>query len=103
MAPEWAKRFDAPVASGVRRIAVSHARPAAAAAYAEGAGWEVDVISVAQLEPTAQSRVLASRTPWVFVFDSAGVLRHHGHGNDLGAVGRALRGLAQRRPPNLEQ
>lgn len=101
--PEWAKRFDAPVRSGVRRIAVSQARPAAAAAYAKGAGWEVDVISVAQLEPAAQSRVLASRTPWVFVFDSAGVLRHHGHGNDLGAVRRALRGLAQRRSPNLEQ
>lgn len=63
----------------------------------------IDVISMAQLELAAQDRVLASRTPWVFVFDSAGVLRHHGHGNDLVTVGRVLRGLAQRRSPNLEQ
>lgn len=100
---EWAKRFDAPVRSGVRRIAVSQARPAAAAAYAKGAGWQVEVISVAQLEPAAHGRILAARTPWVFVFDSAGVLRHHGHGNDLGAVGRALRALAQPHVSNLEQ
>ena len=103
VAPEWAERFDAPISSEVWKIAVSQARPAVAAAYVKKAGWQVDVISMAQLELAAQDRVLAARTPWVFVFDSAGVLRHHGHGNDLGAVRRALRGLAQRRSPNLEQ
>jgi len=103
VAPEWAKRFGAPVGSGMRRIAVSRARPAAAAAYGKGAGWQVEVISVAQLEPTAQGRLLASRTPWVFVFDSSGVLRYDGHGDDLGGAERALRALPQRHSSHLGQ
>lgn len=103
VAREWTKRWDAPpMGPRVRRIAVSHALPATAAAYARRADWKIEVLSVAHLEPTALGYVLASRTPWVFVFDAAGILRYHGHGNDPSAVDRSVRALAQRRSSDLE-
>ena len=85
VAPEWAEHFAAshtnrPV---VQRIAVTNDSVAPAVAYAEGFGWNVEVLSVEELTPGDREYSLFSRTPWVFVFDSAGVLRFDGHGRRL--------------------
>ena len=67
----------------VQRIAVTNDSVGPAVAYAERFGWNVEVLSVAELTPGDREYSLFSRTPWVFVFDSAGVLRFDGHGRRL--------------------
>ena len=67
----------------VRRIAVTSDAPAAAAQYAARFGWQVELLSLAHPDHAGQARSLTSRTPWLFVFDSRGVLRLQAHGSEL--------------------
>jgi len=95
VAPEWAEHFSAdhndwPV---VQRIAVTNDSVGSAVAYAERFGWNVDVLSVEAATPADRAFSLFSRTPWVFVFDAAGVLRFDGHGRRLGRMIQAIEAL----------
>lgn len=95
VAPAWAERFAVPdvASSRVQRVAVTQEDPTAAVHYANRFRWNVDVLSLSHLSPRNRALLLVSRTPWVFVFDSAGVLRHHGHGSDLAKVEHVLRSI----------
>ena len=95
VAPEWADHFSASHASRpmVQRIAVTNDSVGPAVAYAERFGWNVDVLSVEARTPADREYYLFSRTPWVFVFDSAGVLRFDGHGGRLEQMIQAIDAL----------
>lgn len=95
VAPEWAEHFSADHTAGqvVQRIAVTNDAVVPAVAYAERFGWNVDVLSMEDLTPADREFSLFSRTPWVFVFDSAGVLRFDGHGRRLGQMIQAIEAL----------
>lgn len=95
VAPEWAKRFSADRNNGsaVRSVAVTSDSIEPAVAYAERFGWTVDVLSVQELAPQSREYSLVSRTPWVFVFDSIGVLRYEGHGSRLDNMMKAITAL----------
>ena len=95
VAPEWADHFSADDASRpmVQRIAVTNDSVGPALAYAERFGWNVEVLSVAELTPADREYSLFARTPWVFVFDSAGVLRFDGHGRRLEQMIQAIDAL----------
>lgn len=92
----WASHFAVvpEPGSGVRRMALTRDLPGPAAAYAEHFGWQVDLLSVSQLAETSREHFLVSRTPWVFVFDSDGVLRFHDHGAELERIERAVASLS---------
>ena len=92
LAPEWASHFltPAPETSAVRKIAVTRDLPGPAATYAERFGWQVDLLSVSQLAETSRESSLVARTPWVFVFDSDGVLRFQDHGAELQRMEEAI-------------
>jgi len=92
VAPKWADHFTAdndeePV---LRRVAVTNDVVDSGVAYAERFGWEIDVLSVQGMEPGSREHSLLSRTPWVFVFDSIGVLRYQGHGSRLDQMMQAI-------------
>ena len=95
VAPEWASHFEAPEPSAktVRRIAVTRDLPGPAATYAARFGWQVDLLSISQLAETSRESSLISRTPWVFVFDSDGVLRFQDHGAELQRMEEAVAAL----------
>ncbi len=86
--PEWARHFDQVQASdsGVRRIALTLDGPSSGQDFAKHLGWEVEFLSVIGLSPQRRVYSLVARTPWVFVFDSDGVLRFDGHGSELKQV-----------------
>jgi len=92
LAPEWATHFATAAAASpaIRRIAVTRDLPGPAATYAERYGWQVDLLSVAQLAQTDRESSLVSKTPWVFVFDSDGVLRFQDHGAELQRMEEAI-------------
>lgn len=92
LAPEWARHFATPAAASppIRRIAVTRDLPGPAATYADRFGWEVDLLSVAQLAQADREASLVSKTPWVFVFDSEGVLRFQDHGAELQHMEEAI-------------
>lgn len=93
VAPAWTQHFaNSGSASGhVRRVAVTEEDPATAGQYATRFRWHhVDVLSLADLPSKDRRRLLVSRTPWVFVFDSAGVLLHHGYGGNLDRIQQAI-------------
>lgn len=96
VAPNWAEHFSAVFdrEAGVRRIAVTNDITDAAYEYAERFGWDVDVVGIRPLKPAHREYALVSRTPWVFVFDSDGVLRFEGHGNTLEQIGQIVAGLS---------
>ena len=95
VAPGWADHFSADHTDRplVRRIAVTNDSVGPAVAYAERFGWNVDVLSVGDLTLGDREYSLFSRTPWVFVFDSAGVLRFDGHGRRLEQMVQAIDAL----------
>lgn len=99
--PEWARHFDEARASnaGVRTILLTLDSPSSGQDFADRLGWEAELLSVHGLSPQQREFSLVSRTPWVFVFDSDGVLRFDGHGSQLGqveaAVSRLQSGLDQ--------
>lgn len=95
VASEWAEHFagDHNDSPAVQRIAVTADSVGSAVAYAERFGWNVDVLSVKAVTPADREFSLFSRTPWVFVFDAAGVLRFDGHGRRLGRMIQAIEAL----------
>lgn len=81
-----------------RHIAVTREAPQVAAAYAQRFNWSAQVMSLPHAARTTQAprdihAFLLSRTPWVFVFDSDGVLHYHGHGNDMERLVHSIRAL----------
>ena len=91
VAPLWADHFERGKADpDVRKLAVTRAAIDVAIAYTANHGWPVDVVSVAQLDRSQSQSSLVARSPWVFVFDSFGVLRYQDHGGDLSGVERAV-------------
>ena len=92
LAPEWASHFatPAPETTAIRRIAVTRDLPGPAATYAQRFGWQVDLLSVSQFAETSRESSLVARTPWVFVFDSDGVLRFQDHGAELQRMEEAI-------------
>ena len=92
LAPEWASHFatSIPETAAVRRIAVTRDLSGPATTYAERFGWQVDLLSVSQLAETSRESSLVARTPWVFVFDSDGVLRFQDHGAELQRMEEAI-------------
>ena len=74
-------------------MAVTMDLPEPALAYAARFGWKMDVLSMSQLTPADRDYSLLSRTPWIFVFDSAGVLRFQVHGTDVELAEDAVRRL----------
>ena len=97
--PEWAAHFAAadPKTTPVRRIAITRERPGPAATYAQQFNWDIDLLSVSGFAETSPEAFLVSRTPWIYVFDSKGVLRFHAHGAEVEHVDRAVAEIAS--PP----
>ena len=89
---EWARHFDEVRAAdgSVRRIAMTLDMPSSALAFVEGLGWQTELLSVAGLSPLRPEYALISRTPWIFVFDSHGVLRLHDHGSQIDQIEEAV-------------
>lgn len=98
--PEWGRHFDQvrAIDGGVRRIALTLDSPSSGQDFAKHFGWEVDFLSLAEVSPLEgnNSHSLVSRTPWVFVFDSNGVLRFDGHGSELELLEAAVSRLQSR-------
>jgi len=96
VAPAWGRYFAAPDSgtAGLRRIALTRDPPATAADYARRFGWRVELLSVSRLPDTSREHVLVARTPWVFVFDSDGMLRFHDHGAELERIDKAIATIA---------
>jgi len=88
----WARHFDRvrTTDDGVRRIALTQDSLTTALAFAEHFAWQVEVLSVAGLSLLQREYSLVERSPWVFVFDSRGVLRLHGHGSQLDRIEAAV-------------
>ena len=103
VAPEWASHFAtrAPGDSAIRRVAVTRDLPGPAVSYAERFGWQVDLLSVSQLEETSRESSLVSRTPWVYVFDSDGVLRFQDHGAELQRMEDAIAAIRSPRAGHM--
>lgn len=97
VAEEWARYFAGEHVGlpGTRRLAVTRDLPESASAYAERFGWDVELLSIPNLTPSDVKYSLVSRTPWVFVFDSDGVLRFHDHGGELERVEQAVQSIAE--------
>ncbi len=81
-------------AGGTRILALTQDLPGPAASYAERFSWDVELLSMPDAVPFDIGYPLVSRTPWVFVFDSSGVLRFQGHGGELDLVEQAVASIA---------
>ena len=95
IAPAWSRYPSTDDAGGarVRRLAVTMDLPEPALAYAARFGWKMEVLSMSRLTPADRDYSLLAKTPWIFVFDSGGVLRFQGHGTDLELAEEAVRSL----------
>ena len=96
VAEDWARHFggDGPTIADARTLAVTRDTPGAAAAYAERFAWDVELLSMPNLSRSNVEYSLVSRTPWVFVFDSEGVLRFQDHGGELERAAQAVAAIA---------
>lgn len=93
--PSWARHFQNAWAidAGVRRIVLTVDGPPSGQDFAKHFGWKAELLSVAGMNPLQREYFLVSRTPWVFVFDTHGVLRFDGHGSQLERVEAAVSSL----------
>lgn len=96
VAEDWARHFagGGPTMADARALAVTRDTPGAAAAYAERFGWDVELLSMPNLSRSDVKYSLVSRTPWVFVFDSEGVLRFQDYGGELERAAHAVAEMA---------
>lgn len=92
LAPAWAEHFVkvAAAASSFRRTVVTSDDPETAVRYSKRYGWDVEVLGTAELALEGRELSLVDRTPWLFVFDSAGVLQYEGHGAELDRLEKVL-------------
>ena len=97
VAPIWTQHFAkyGHTDPSVRTIAVTRASHRSAVAYAAQHEWETELLSIAALSPGSPANALVAKTPWVFVFDSQGVLILHDHGARLDRVDQAIAGAAE--------
>lgn len=96
LAPAWAKHFvkTAATASSFRRMVVTSDDSDIAVRYSKQYGWDVEVLNAAQLALEGRELSLVDRAPWLFVFDSAGVLQYEGHGAELDRLEEVLGSVA---------
>ena len=86
VAPRW-KRWTGAIAGQVAVVGISSAEPAAALRYTHAHGWKLGRLIVVDSAVTGGlGRQLTRKTPWLFLFDSKGVLRYSGHGNEVGTI-----------------
>ena len=92
VAPNWTQHFvkHGHMHPSVRTIAVTRASHQSAVAYASQYDWETELLSLAALSPRSPANALVAKTPWIFVFDSQGVLLLHEHGARLDRVDQAI-------------
>lgn len=83
VAPTWSSHFATAATESVQRVALTRDPPEQAVAYAQRFQWNVSIISVSEADLADRVLPFASRTPWLFVFDGAGVLRLQAHGSEL--------------------
>ncbi|MYG81163.1 MAG: hypothetical protein F4187_05065 [Gemmatimonadetes bacterium] len=103
VAPDWARHFSDISARGpaVRMIALTRAGFPGASDFADRFDWHIEILSLTGVDMSPAERHLISKTPWVFVFDSNGVLRLQAHGAELGRVEETLALLPHpTHPPN---
>lgn len=94
VAPRW-RSWTNEVNHRVRVVGVVSGSPSAALAYTHRHAWQLqDLLAVDSTVTGTLERQLTRKTPWLFLFDSAGVLRYSGHGNEVGVVD-SLVGLAR--------
>lgn len=87
VAPHWADWLAIP-RPGVRIVGVTTDSLSVGRRYADEKGWGVEVVSVRAAAAGSPARKLAFLTPWVFVFDEAGRLRHTQPGHNLNSLSR---------------
>ena len=77
-----------------RVVALAKDPPDSAMAYRDRHRWRVEVLAVPRPVHGTPEQVLLRRTPWLFVFDSNGILRLEAHGSELAAVDSLISGTA---------
>ena len=86
VAPRW-KSWTAAIDRRVAVVGISSGEPSAALRYAHAHGWKLGALIVVDSAVTGVlGRQLTRKTPWLFLFDSRGVLRYSGHGNEVETV-----------------
>lgn len=83
-------------ASGVRAVGISDNDRLVAEAYAHDKGCNLPIHILPTAAKTNIERFLLSRTPWLFVISSHGLLVYEGHGADLEGLDAALATLQLR-------
>lgn len=81
VAPEWKTWLEQPRIADV--IALTRDEPAEAERYRQEHGWDVPVLALPEVRTGSGEHQLVARTPWFFLVDPSGVLRHHAHGSYL--------------------
>jgi hypothetical protein len=91
VAPHW-RLWTNGIGSQIRVVGVVSADPAAALRYTHAHQWRLaDLIVVDSAVTGVLGRQLTRKTPWLFLFDSAGVLRYSGHGNEHAVIDSLVR------------
>jgi hypothetical protein len=86
VAPRW-KSWTGAIGRRVVVVGISSGEPSAALRYAHAHGWKLGELIVVDSAVTGVlGRQLTRKTPWLFLFDSRGVLRYSGHGNEVETV-----------------
>jgi len=86
VAPRW-KSWTGAIGGQVAVVGISSGAPSAALRYTHAHGWKLGELIVVDSAVTGVlGRQLTRKTPWLFLFDSKGVLRYSGHGNEVGTV-----------------
>lgn len=86
VAPRW-KTWTREVGNRAHLVGIASADPSAAFRYVHGHGWKLaELIVVDSTLTGVLGRQLTRKTPWLFLFDSAGALRYSGHGNEVGTI-----------------
>lgn len=88
VAPAWQRWLSTP--RSVRVLAITRDSLPAAVAYRSRQHWPVPVVSVEGVQRGSPEHALVTRTPWVFLIDPSGVVRHQGQGGELPALDSAI-------------
>lgn len=90
IAPEWS-RWTRRAAREIRIVLITRDAPSAGLRYIRENDWRGSLLSAETNHMGRPEFYLTSRTPWVFMFDSTGVLRLQGHGSRLPEFVGAMR------------
>ncbi|HEX6913091.1 MAG TPA: hypothetical protein VF142_21960 [Longimicrobium sp.] len=101
VAPAWQRWLSTP--RSVRVVAMTRDSLPAAIAYRSRQRWAIPVLSVEGVQRGSPEHALVTRTPWFFLVDPSGVVRHQGQGGELpaldSAIARYVPAPAAARPP----